>query len=177
MSLSILETSSLLKHLQGTSTKVQVTQMDTVNQLTQMLQVLADHSLSEAEEIAVISKITSYVQIATLFLGPLLALSGILATGGVLSGLLSEASVAGAEGFLQLMQGAVSGTQGVLDATSSEKKANIQKDKTSSVTFQTNNDDTLKTVEKEMEETKEYTEGVIKILNNDAKIAGQNTIQ
>lgn len=177
MSLSILETSSLLNHLQGANIKVQVTQMDTVNRVTQMLQVLADHSLSETEEMAVISKIAGYVQIATLFLGPLLVLGGVLASGGALSGLLSEAAVAGAQGSLQLTQGVLGGTQGVLDATSSEKKANIQKDKTSITALQTNNDDTLKTVDKEMEETKEYTEGAIKILNNDAKIAGQKTIQ
>ncbi|KAG6558962.1 hypothetical protein RHABOEDO_001556 [Candidatus Rhabdochlamydia oedothoracis] len=177
MSLSILETSSLLQHLQGASTKVQVTQMETVNQLTQMLQTLADQSLSEAEKMAFITKIAGYVQIATLFLGPLLVLGGILAAGGALSGLLSEAAVAGAEGSLNLTQGVLGGTQGVLETTSSEKKANIQKDKTSIAALQTNSDDTLKTVEKEMEETKEYTEGVIKILNNDAKIAAQKTMQ
>jgi len=177
MSLSILETSSLLKHLQGASTKVQVTQMDTINKLTQMLQTLADHSLSEAEEMAVISKIAGYVQIATLFLGPLLILGGVLAAGGALSSLLSEAAVAGAQGSAQIIQGVLGGTQGVLEAASSEKKANIQKDKVSTTTLQRNNDNTLKTVEKEMEETKEYTEGVIKILNNDTRIAGQKVIQ
>lgn len=177
MSLSILDTSLLLKGLQGANTKVQITQMGSVNQLTQVLQILANHSLSEAEEMAFISKIAGDIQMATLFLGPLLALGGILAAGGALSGLLSEAAVAGAEGSLQLTQGVISGTQGVLETTSSEKRANIQKDKTSITTLQTNSDDALKTVEKEIEETKEYTEGVIKILDNDAKIASQKTTQ
>ena len=176
MSLSILETSSLLKHLQGASTKVQVTQMDTVNQVTQMLQALADHSLSEAEEVAVISKIAGYVQLATLFLGPLLMLGGILATGGALSGFLGEAAAAGAQGSAQIIQAILGGTQGALEAVSSEKKANIQKDKMSTTNLQRSNDDILKTVEIEMQETKEYTEGAIKILNNDARIADQKTM-
>lgn len=176
MSLSILDTSSQLQHLQGANTKVQVTQMGTVNQLTQALQILANHSLSEAEEMAVISKIAGYVQIATLFLGPLLVLGGVLAAGGALSSLLSEAVVAGAQGSTQIIQGVLGGTQGALEAASSEKKANIQKDKVCTTTLQRNNDDTLKTVEKEMEETKEYTEGVIKILNNDARIGSQRVI-
>ncbi|HEV3269447.1 MAG TPA: hypothetical protein VGZ69_02220 [Candidatus Rhabdochlamydia sp.] len=175
MSLSILDTSSLLQHLQGASTKVQVTQMDTVNKLTQALQLLANHSLSEAEEMALISKIAGYVQMATLFLGPLLVLGGVLASGGAF--LFSEAVVAGAEGSTQIIQGVLGGTQGILEATSSEKKANIQKDKVCTTTLQRNNDDTLKTVEKEMEETKNYTEGVIKILSNDEKIGNQKVIQ
>ncbi len=91
MSLSILDTSLLLKGLQGANTKVQVTQMGTVNQLTQTLQILANHSLLEAEEMVFISKIAGYVQIATLFLGPLLVLGGVLAAEGALSSLLSEA--------------------------------------------------------------------------------------
>lgn len=177
MSLSILDTSLLLKGLQGANTKVQVTQMGTVNQLTQTLQILANHSLSEAEEMVFISKIAGYVQIATLFLGPLLVLGGVLAAGGALSSFLSEAFVAGAQGSTQIIQGVLGGTQGVLEATSSEKKANIQKDKVCTTTLQKNNDDTLKTVEKEMEETKEYTEGVIKILNNDARMGSQKVIQ
>lgn len=177
MSLSILDTSLLLKGLQGANTKVQVTQMGTVNQLTQTLQILANHSLSEAEEMVFISKIAGYVQIATLFLGPLLVLGGVLAAGGALSSFLSEAFVVGAQGSTQIIQGVLGGTQGVLEATSSEKKANIQKDKVYTTTLQKNNDDTLKTVEKEMEDTKEYTEGVIKILNNDARIGSQKVIQ
>lgn len=177
MSLPIFETGSRLKCLQGDNTKIQVAQMGTVNQVTQMLQVLANHSLSEAEEMAVISKIAGYVQIATLFLGPLLVLSGVLAAGGALSSLLSEAAVAGAQGSTQILQGVLGGTQGALEAASSEKKANIQKDKVSTTTLQKNTDDILKTVGKEIEETKEYTEGVIKILSNDAKITGQKVIQ
>ncbi|PWU13323.1 MAG: hypothetical protein C5B45_06145 [Chlamydiae bacterium] len=173
MSLSILDTSLLLKGLQGANTKIQVTQMGTVNQLTEALQILANHSLSEAEEMAFITKIAGYVQIATLFLGPLLVLGGVLSAGGALSSLLSEAAVAGAQGTAQIIQGVLGGTQGALEAVSSEKKANIQKDKVCSTTLQRNNDDTLKTVDKEMEETKTYTEGVIKILDNDARIASQ----
>ncbi|MDR2539466.1 MAG: hypothetical protein LBC45_02470 [Chlamydiales bacterium] len=177
MSLSILETGALFKHLQGANTKVQVTQMDTVHQLTQMLQTLADQRLSEAEEMALIAKIAGYVQIATLFLGPLLILGGILAAGGALSGLLSEAAVLGTQGSLQLTQGVLAGTQGVLDVTSEEKKANIQKDKVNITSLQRNSDDALKTIEKEMQETQERTEGAIKILHNDAKIADQKTIR
>lgn len=177
MSLSILNTSSLLKGLQEANTKVQVTQLGTVNQLKQALQILSNQSLSEAEEMAVISKIAGYVQVVTLFLGPLLVLGGVLEAGGAVSSLLSEAAVAGGQGSSQIIQGVLGGTGGVLEATSSEKKANIKKDNVSTTTLQRNNDDTLKTVEKEIEETKEYTEGVIKILNNDARIGSQKIIQ
>ena len=101
MSLSILNTSSLLKGLQEANTKVQVTQLGTVNQLTQALQILSNQSLSEAEEMAVISKIAGYVQVVTLFLGPLLVLGGVLEAGGAVSSLLSEAAVAGGQGSSQ----------------------------------------------------------------------------
>lgn len=177
MSLSILKTGTLLQQLQGTTTEVQVTQMKAVNQLTHMLQTLSDHSLSESEKLVCFAKIAGYIQVATLFLGPLLVLSAILAAGGALSALLSQAAFAGAEGCLHLTQGVLTAIQGGLETATSEKKANLQKNKATITALQINSEDILTNIEKELEKSSKSVEGGIKVINNQEKIANQQTIR
>lgn len=171
--LSTLEKSRFLGSVQKDTTKVEIAQMDTVSKLTKMLQALADQSLLQGEKMALVSEIAGYVQIATLFLGPLLVVGGVLATGGALTSLLSEAAITGVESSAQLSQGLLGGTQGVLEATSSQKRASIQKDKVATTILQQNMDDTLNSLENQKEMAQRNTEGALKVLNNDVKIARQ----
>jgi hypothetical protein len=99
---------------------------------------------------------------------------GFLVAGeGVLSSLFSETAIAGVESSAQLTQGVLAGTQGALEAASSEKKANIQKDKTVTTTLQQSMDDALNSLENQNEIAQKHTEGALKILNNDKRIGRQ----
>ncbi|MGL5625952.1 MAG: hypothetical protein ACRDDW_00335 [Candidatus Rhabdochlamydia sp.] len=170
--LSTLEKGRFLVSVQKDMSKVEITQMNTSNKLTEMLQVLADQSLSESERMAFFSEVAGYVQIASLFLAPLLVVGGILAAGGAFSALLGSI-----ESSAQLTQGALAGTQGALEAASSEKRANIQKDKTATTTLQRSMDDALNCLENQKEMAQKHTEGALKILNNDARMGRQKTVQ
>jgi hypothetical protein len=170
--LSTLEKGRFLVSMQKDMSKIESTQMDTADTLAKMLQVLADQSLSESERMAFFLKVAGYIQMATLFLGPLLVVGGILAAGGTFSALLASI-----ESSAQLTQGALAGTQGALEAVSSEKKANIQKEKTATTSLQQSMDDTLNSLENQNEIAQKHTEGALKILNNDKRIGRQKTVQ
>lgn len=175
--LSTLEKARCLVIITQGMTKVNLTQMETTNRLTDMLQVLADQSLSESEKMAFFSKVAGYIQMASLFLGPLLVVGSVLATGGAVASLIGEAAITGIEGSAQLTQGVLAGTQGGLEATSSEKRANIQKYKTATTTLQQSTDDTINGLEHQNEIAQKHTDGALKILNNDERIGCQKTIQ
>jgi hypothetical protein len=175
--LSILQKSAFLKDAQASIAEVEKNQLSSTDTLTKSLQILADGNLSEGAKMALIAEIAGYVQLASFFLAPLLIVGGILAASGSLTALLSEAAISGTEGAAQLAQGVLSGTQGMLDASSSDIKATMQRNKTATTNMQQNIDDTLGSTKQQSERAQQQTSIANKVLDNDAQITRQKTIQ
>lgn len=175
--LSILKKSASLVQSQASINEVEKNQLSAAETMTKALQVVADRNLAEGKKMALISEIMGYVQIASLFLGPLLIVSGILAAGGTLTSLLGEATISGIEGATQLTQGVLAGTEGALDATSTSIKSDIQKNTVATTTLQKNIDDILESAKEQSDRARQQTAMANKVLNNDARIGRQKTVQ
>ena len=162
---------------QASVNQVEKNQLSATDTLTKTLQILADRNLAEGEKMALIAKIAGYVQLASFCLAPLLIVGGILAATGTLTSLIGEATMSGLEGSLQLAQGALMGSQGVLDSASGGVQSTIQKNKVATTTLQKNIDGVLESAKDQSARAQQQTAIADKVLENDARIGRQKTIQ
>lgn len=162
---------------QASVNQVEKNQLSATDTLTKTLQILADRNLAEGEKMALIAKIAGYVQLASFCLAPLLIVGGILAATGTLTSLIGEATMSGLEGSLQLAQSTLMGTQGVLDSASGGVQSTIQKNKVATTTLQKNIDGVLESAKDQSTRAQQQTAIADKVLENDARIGRQKTIQ